>query len=312
MNILTYIVALLIVLGLLVWGMFEYGNREIQTAEAFRSGSGYSQAALSKGVTAYRIEGPEDGPAVIIVHGATLGSVAYQGYVPPLVAAGYRVVIYDQYGRGFSDRPSDGLTIDLLQGQLLELMDYLDLQQAHLFGVSLGGAVIARFAAANPTRAHSLAYQVPLIEGASVTPALLLARLPIVGSILARFVAIPAIIERGESFGTDTQAARDVVAHFKAQFLVQGTERMMRQMLSGDALSNRLPDHLKIGASGMRAQFAYALDDLEIAAAQVEQAISLYQDPDVATYMGGHFFSSGRTEELAVKLDQFFKSQPSQ
>ena len=310
MKILAYIVASILALGLLVWWLYRYGDRETETAETFRNGSGYSQAGLSKGVTAYRIEGPEDGPAVLIVHGATLGSVAYQGYVPPLVAAGYRVVIYDQYGRGFSDRPDDALTIDLLQAQLRDLMDHLNLQQAHLFGVSLGGAVIARFAAENPTRVRSLAYQVPLIKGANVTPTLLLARLPIIGSILARFLGIPAIIERGESFGTDTQEARDVVAHFKDQFLVQGTERMIRQMLSGDALSDRLPDHVKIGASEMRAQFAYALDDPEIAASQVEQAISYYQNPDVATYTGGHFFSSGRTDELAAKLDLFFKSQP--
>jgi hypothetical protein len=93
---------------------------------------------------------------------------------------------------------------------------------------------------------------------------------------------------------------------------VQGTERMMRQMLTGDALSDRLPDHQKIAASGMAAQFAYALDDPEIAASQVEQALSYYENPEVHQYTGGHFFSSGRAEELSVKLDEFFKAQSKQ
>lgn len=309
MKFLVILSALVLVLAIVLTLAYQRADRETITAAEFRFGSGYQQASLSKGVTAYKIAGHDDDPVVIIVHGATLGSVAYQAYVPPLVAAGYRVVTYDQYGRGFSDRPADRFTIDLMRQQLLELMDALQVEKAHLFGISLGGAVIARFAAEHGDRVHSLAYQVPLIAGASVSPALVLSRLPLVGPMLARFYAIPAIIARGESFGTDTQAARDVVAHFKQQFLVQGTERMMRQMLTGDALSDRMADHQKIAASGVAAQFVYAIDDPEIAARQVEQALSYYENPDVHQYTGGHFFSSGRAEELSVKLDEFFKAQ---
>jgi len=312
MKFLVILSTIMLVVAIILTVVYQRADRETMTAAEFRATSGYQQASLSNGVTAYKIAGPDEGPVVIIVHGATLGSMAYQAYVPPLVAAGYRVVTYDQYGRGFSDRPPARFTIDLMRQQLLELMDALQVEKAHLFGISLGGAVIARFAAEHGDRVQSLAYQVPLIAGATVSPALVLSRLPLIGPMLARFYAIPAIIARGESFGTDTQAARDVVAHFKQQFLVQGTERMMRQMLTGDALSDRLPDHQKIAASGMAAQFAYALDDPEIAASQVEQALSYYENPEVHQYTGGHFFSSGRAEELSVKLDEFFKAQSKQ
>jgi hypothetical protein len=130
--------------------------------------------------------------------------------------------------------------------------------------------------------------------------------MPVVGPLLSCFVAIPSIIARGESFGTDTEEARRVVAHFTKQFNVRGTERMMRDLLLGDALSNRMADHQKIGASGARAQFVYAIDDPEIKAEQVEAALALYAPPDVHSYTGGHFFSSGKTQELAAKLDDFF------
>ncbi len=309
MKFLVMISVLVLVLVVILTAAYQRADRETMTAEDFRLGAGYQTANLSDGVTAYKLAGADGGPWVIIVHGATLGSMAYQAYVPPLVAAGYRVVIYDQYGRGFSDRPAARFTIDLMRRQLLELMDDLQIEKAHLFGISLGGAVIARFAAEHGDRVTSMAYQVPLIAGATVSPALVLSRLPLIGPMLARFYAIPAIIARGESFGTDTQGARDVVAHFKQQFLVHGTERMMRQMLTGDALSDRMADHQKIAASGMAAQFVYATDDTEIAAAQVEQALSHYDNPEVHQYTGGHFFSSGRAEELSAKLDGFFKAQ---
>jgi len=304
-SILASVVLACVVILLL---LYQAGNRETLSAAQFRADSGYREAKLSDGVTAYQISGPENGPAVIIIHGGTLGPMAYQAYVPPLVKAGYRVVVYDQYGRGFSDRPMVPLSIDLMRHQLRELMDHLQIQQANLFGVSFGGAILARFGARHPERVAALAYQVPVIEGASVGLTGKLVALPIVGQFLSRFVAIPSIISRGESFGTQSEEARRVVAHFTQQFNVQGTERMMRDLLVGDALSSRMADHITIGAKGMRAQFVYATDDPEIKAEQVQAALAHYASPDVHKYTGGHFFSSGKSEALAAKLDDFFSA----
>ena len=106
-----------------------------------------------------------------------------------------------------------------------------------------------------------MAYQVPVIKG--VDPLWREADASALLHVLARLVGIPAIIARGEGFGVESEEAR-VVAHFTAQFKVKGTERMMRDMIIGDALSDRMADHEKIAASGIAAQFVYALDDPEI------------------------------------------------
>ena len=302
-NITLIVLAALVALLVIV---YTRSDRETITAADFRADSGYQTARLSDGVTAFMDYGPQDAPPVIIVHGGTLGSLAYQGYAPPLVKDGWRVIIYDQYGRGFSDRPHTPLGIDMFITQLNDLLDHLNIDQAHLFGVSMGGAVIARFGATHGARVRSLAYQVPVIGGVAVTPALIATRLPLIGKVLARLIGVPAIIARGESFGTKTEEARRVVAHFKGQFKVKGTERMMRDMLIGDALGDRMADHEKIGAAGVKAQFVYATDDPEIAPAQVEAALAHYDAPDVHQYTGGHFFSSGHTDELADKLTAFF------
>ncbi len=86
---------------------------DIVTRKNFRDGSGYETASLGHGTTAFRTYGPVSAPAIILVHGATLGSMTYQDYAAPFVAAGFRVVLYDQYGRGFSDRPRAPFSIDL-------------------------------------------------------------------------------------------------------------------------------------------------------------------------------------------------------
>ena len=293
---------------LIMFLAYRLADRETMDAAAFRADSNFHTADLSHGVTAYRLYGDETAPPVIILHGATLGAMAYRQYVPLLVQAGYRVVLYDQYGRGFSDRPKATFSLALLRRQLRDLMDHLEIEKAHLFGISLGGALAAHFAAEHGDRVHKVAYQVPAVSGAQVQFILLLGKLPILGQLIGRFFAVPAIIQRGESYGGDTPETREVFEHFKDQFLVVGTERVMRQMLTSDLLGDLLPDHAQVARQGIEAQFVYATDDPEIAAADVEKALSLYDAPDVHRYTGGHFFAARYMQELVEKLDRFFKT----
>ena len=292
-----------------VYAAYLAANRETMNAESFRDGSGYETAGLSHGTTAYQTYGPVAAPAIILVHGATLGSVTYHDYAAPFVSAGFRVVLYDQYGRGFSDRTRAPFTIDLMRTQLAELMDHLEIKQAHLYGVSLGGAIVTRFAAVHSDRVATLGLQVPLIGGANVSRGLLVARLPVVGPLLARFYTIPAIIERGESFSPETAAGRALMVHFKGQFAVRGTERMMAQMIAGDALSDRLDDHRAIAVADIPVHFAYAEDDPEIPVAQVRAAIAVYDSADTHEFTGGHFFSYGRSDELAALYAGFIEKR---
>ncbi len=301
------IAGLLVVALCSVYAAYLAADRETITAENFRDGSGYDTVHLGHGTTAFRTYGPLSAPAIFMVHGATLGSMIYQDYAAPFVAAGFRVVLYDQYGRGFSDRPRTPFSIDLMRAQLEELMDHLGIERAHLYGVSLGGAIVTRFAAAHSDRVQTLGLQVPLIGGANVSRGVSLARLPVIGPLLARFYAIPAIIERGESFSPETEAGRMLMAHFKGQFAVKGTERMMAQIIGGDALSDRMEDHRVIAATGIPVHFAYADDDPEIPVSQVKAAIAVYDNADSHEFTGGHFFSYGRAEQLADLYAGFIK-----
>ena len=61
---------------------------------------------LTKGSTHYRYFGPTVGPLVVRIHGLTTPSFVFEAMANEFVARGYRVLVYDHYGRGFSDRPS--------------------------------------------------------------------------------------------------------------------------------------------------------------------------------------------------------------
>ena len=61
-------------------------------------------ALLSRGATHYQFLGLRGGPLAICVHGLSTPSFVFEALAAFLIGRGYRVLIYDHYGRGYSDR----------------------------------------------------------------------------------------------------------------------------------------------------------------------------------------------------------------
>jgi 3-oxoadipate enol-lactonase len=102
------------------------------------------------------VEGPEDGPVVVL--GGSLGSDLrmWAPQVAPLVAAGFRVVRYDTRGHGASPVPPGPYDLEDLGADLLALLDELGVARAHLVGLSLGGMTGMWLGAHAPDRVASL------------------------------------------------------------------------------------------------------------------------------------------------------------
>ena len=122
-----------------------------------RQGAEGKFARLSQGTTYYRWIGPVRGPVAVCVHGLTTPSYVWDGIAQGLARMGYRVLVYDLYGRGFSDRP-DGLQDEAFF--LTQLNDLLADQKIKgdfvLAGYSMGGAVATSYAATHPERIRHL------------------------------------------------------------------------------------------------------------------------------------------------------------
>ena len=93
------------------------------------------------------------GPAVILLHGASLGSSAdvWEGTLGSLAEGGYRGLAYDQPGFGHSDNPTD-YTVSYRTAFILKFMDALKVEQACLIGHSQAGGMVVRLALDNRAR----------------------------------------------------------------------------------------------------------------------------------------------------------------
>ncbi|HEY0683282.1 MAG TPA: 3-oxoadipate enol-lactonase [Steroidobacter sp.] len=90
--------------------------------------------------TAYRIDGPQDRPVLILSNSIGTSLHMWDGQVDAL-ARHYRVVRYDMRGHGASGVPAGAYSLDRLGRDVLELMDELHIDKAHFLGLSLGGFV---------------------------------------------------------------------------------------------------------------------------------------------------------------------------
>ncbi|MCG3269419.1 alpha/beta fold hydrolase [Yoonia sp. I 8.24] len=108
-------------------------------------------APLSQGLTHYRWVGPARGPVAVVVHGLSTSSASIDGLADGLGEMGYRVLVYDLYGRGLSDTVSGRQDRAFFLRQLSELLSYHRLSEdITLVGYSMGGAIATAFSADNP------------------------------------------------------------------------------------------------------------------------------------------------------------------
>ncbi len=109
-------------------------------------------------VLGYRVhyldEGPKDGPPIWLLHGQPSWSYLYRHMIPPLAAAGYRVVVPDLVGFGKSDKPIEqsAYTHQMHVDVMTELVRQLDLRDATFFGQDWGGLIGLRVVAEDPDR----------------------------------------------------------------------------------------------------------------------------------------------------------------
>jgi 3-oxoadipate enol-lactonase len=103
----------------------------------------------------HALTGPEDGATVVFSN--ALGTTM-DLWVPQVEAFNerFRVVRYDTRGHGRT-RAQGAFGIRDLADDIADLLDHLEVERAHLVGISLGGATVLDFAARHPERTGRIA-----------------------------------------------------------------------------------------------------------------------------------------------------------
>ena len=102
--------------------------------------------------------GPAEGPPVLLLHGFPEFWYAWKDVIPPLVAAGFRVIVPDQRGYNASDKPRDvdAYRVGRLSGDAAALLSTLGHAEACVAGHDWGGGVAWDLALRHPERVRRM------------------------------------------------------------------------------------------------------------------------------------------------------------
>ncbi|GIV95614.1 MAG: alpha/beta hydrolase [Herpetosiphonaceae bacterium] len=102
---------------------------------------------------AYDVQG--SGPPLLLVTGLGGYMAGWRAQIPAL-AARHQVIFFDNRGAGESDQPPGPYTMTQLAADAVGLLDYLGIESAHIFGVSMGGMIAQHIALDWPERVRGL------------------------------------------------------------------------------------------------------------------------------------------------------------
>ncbi len=140
--------------------VFERARAEMNSALRHDAPGGFVK--LSRGLTHYQWHGRGKGPLIVMIHGVASPSWVFQALIPGLTKMGFRILTYDLYGRGYSDRPNGPQHEAFFLTQLEELLAALKIdEELSLLGYSMGGAIATAFAARHPERVDRLMLLAP-------------------------------------------------------------------------------------------------------------------------------------------------------
>jgi len=113
--------------------------------------------AKINGITIYyELHGPEEGPVLVLNNGIIMNAATSWIFQTPALAPHYKLLLYDCRGQGQSDHPAEKYSMEGHADDLAGLLDFLDIEQAHISGISYGGEVAQAFALKYPGLTRSL------------------------------------------------------------------------------------------------------------------------------------------------------------
>lgn len=111
---------------------------------------------IAVGGTELHYERAGAGEPLLLIQGMSGTHVSWGEPFRGLLEEGFDVVAFDNRGIGLSERISEAFTIGEMAEDTAEMLDRLEIESAHVVGISMGGMIAQELALSHPARLRSL------------------------------------------------------------------------------------------------------------------------------------------------------------
>lgn len=204
---------------------------------------------LTDGVTHYEVTGPDSARTVVLVHGFSVPMYIWDSTVTALGSTGYRVLRYDTFGRGWSDRPDAPYDGAFYTRQLDELLDSLQVTEpVDLVGLSFGGFVAGHYVPARRARVRTLT----LVDRvASSTPVPGFLSWPVVGTWVWQVTQVPGMADNQASDFLHPEHYPGWSDAYRPQMRYRGFGRALRRSAIASSRTNYDSLYAAVGRTGV-------------------------------------------------------------
>ena len=155
---------------------------------------------LEDGTVHYQIGGSDEGELIVLVHGFSSPMFIWDPTFNFLVEQGFRVLRYDLFGRGFSDRPKVKYTEELFDRQLHQLIEKLQFNKIgnrfSVIGLSMGGIITVNYADNHPEFVKRLVLVDPagFPTGKKLIPRIM--KIPILNKLIFKYAGSKRLVSK--------------------------------------------------------------------------------------------------------------------
>jgi len=218
---------------------FPYINETQDLTDAVRADAGGSFIRLPDGVCHYELSSG-DKSSVVLVHGFSVPYFIWDPTFDFLSRSGFRVLRYDLFGRGYSDRPRARYDIQFFVRQLHDLLEALDMREPiSVAGLSMGGPISAAFIEKYPERvAKHILVDPTGAQAIQFSPILRLAKIPVLSDLAFGVAKDEVLLNSVASDFYDPALIAHFIEKYRPQMKIKGFKRailstMRNNMLGG-------------------------------------------------------------------------------
>jgi len=250
---------------------FPYLSETEDLTDAIRSKADGAFIRLADGVCRYELSPPpangnDAKTLVVLVHGFSVPCFIWDPTFDFLTRSGFRVLRFDLFGRGYSDRPRTNYGIELYLRQLRGLLDALELRQPIcLAGLSMGGVVSVAFAARFPERVAKLILVDPAgAKPIARTPALRLLQAPLLGELILGLGGDKFLLDSMAADFFDPALIRHFLERYKPQMKIKGFKRALLSTIRNNMLGDFSETYRRAGMQNTPTLLLWGRDDATV------------------------------------------------